>query len=60
MAFDLYPLETMASRKRYYQQAVNSADAPEKWLTVFTHDDATPWAYVGKDDKGRFVAGKPE
>jgi len=60
MAFDLYPLETMASRKRYYQRALNSAAEPKKWLTVFTHDDATPWACVEKDDKGRLVARPPE
>jgi glyoxylase-like metal-dependent hydrolase (beta-lactamase superfamily II) len=48
MAFDLYPLETIASRKKYYAQAI-----PERWLTVFTHDDATPWGYVERGDRGR-------
>ncbi len=51
MAFDLFPLETIDSRKRYYAQAI-----PEKWLTVFTHDPNLPWAYVEKDEKGRMVA----
>jgi glyoxylase-like metal-dependent hydrolase (beta-lactamase superfamily II) len=51
MAFDLYPLETIESRKRYYAQAI-----PEKWLTVFTHDPNLPWAYVEEDEKGRLVA----
>ena len=41
MAFDLYPLDTIESKKRYYAQAL-----PEKWLTVFTHDDKTPWGYA--------------
>jgi len=41
MAFDLFPLDTIASRKRYYTRAL-----PEKWLTVFTHDDKTPWGYA--------------
>ena len=41
MAFDLYPLETIASRKRYYEQAL-----PERWLTVFTHDHQVPYAYI--------------
>ena len=41
MAFDLYPLQTIESRKRYYERAI-----PEQWLTVFTHDPHTPWAYV--------------
>jgi glyoxylase-like metal-dependent hydrolase (beta-lactamase superfamily II) len=48
MAFDLYPLETIESRKKYYAQAI-----PEEWLTVFTHDDQTPWGYVERDERGR-------
>jgi glyoxylase-like metal-dependent hydrolase (beta-lactamase superfamily II) len=51
MGFDLYPLQTVESRKRYYAQSV-----PEKWLTLFTHDKDIPWAYVEKDDKGKMVA----
>jgi glyoxylase-like metal-dependent hydrolase (beta-lactamase superfamily II) len=51
MGFDLYPLDAIASKKRYYAQAI-----PEKWLTVFTHDPNTPWAYVGKDEQGKMVA----
>jgi len=48
MGFDLYPLDVIASRKRYYEKAV-----PEKWLTIFTHDASTPWAYIhrGANDK---------
>jgi glyoxylase-like metal-dependent hydrolase (beta-lactamase superfamily II) len=48
MAFDLFPLETIESRKKYYARAI-----PEKWLTVFTHDDATPWGYVEHGERGR-------
>ena len=51
MAFDLYPLETIESKKQYYARAV-----PEKWLTVFTHDARQPWAYVEKDELGKMVA----
>jgi glyoxylase-like metal-dependent hydrolase (beta-lactamase superfamily II) len=51
MAFDLYPLDTVESKKRYYAQAI-----PERWLTVFTHDPKTPWAYVEKDESGKMVA----
>jgi glyoxylase-like metal-dependent hydrolase (beta-lactamase superfamily II) len=51
MAFDLYPLQTIDSKKNYYAQAI-----PEKWLTVFTHDPQTPWAYVEKDALGKMVA----
>ena len=50
MAFDLFPLETIDSRKRYYEKAI-----PEKWLTIFTHDPNIPWAYVGKDEKGKIT-----
>jgi len=50
MSFDLYPLETIESRKRYYSRAI-----PEKWLTMFTHDPATPWAYLERDDRGKIV-----
>jgi len=51
MSFDLYPLQTIESKKEYYAQAI-----PGKWLTVFTHDPTTPWAYVGKDEAGKMVA----
>jgi len=51
MAFDLFPLETIESRKRYYTQAL-----PEDWLTVFTHDPKVPWAYVERDESGKMVA----
>jgi glyoxylase-like metal-dependent hydrolase (beta-lactamase superfamily II) len=51
MAFDLYPLQTVESKKRYYANAI-----PQKWLTVFTHDAKTPWAYVEKDEGGKMVA----
>jgi len=51
MAFDLYPLQTIESKKEYYSQSI-----PQKWLTVFTHDPQTPWAYVEKDEIGKMVA----
>ncbi|HEX4783308.1 MAG TPA: MBL fold metallo-hydrolase [Candidatus Sulfotelmatobacter sp.] len=51
MAFDLYPLQTIESKKQYYLRAI-----PEKWLTVFTHDPTTPWAYVEMDEAGKMVA----
>jgi len=55
MAFDLFPLETIANKKRYYAQAI-----PEKWLTLFTHDPNMPWAYVERDDKEKMVARAAE
>jgi len=51
MGFDLYPLETIESKKRYYARSI-----PEKWLTVFTHDAKTPWAYIEHDELGKMVA----
>ena len=53
MAFDLYPLQTIESRKKYYAEAI-----PEKWLTVFTHDPQTPWGYVERDEKGKLGLAK--
>jgi len=54
MGFDLYPLQTIESKKLYYAQSV-----PERWLTVFTHDPKTPWAYVEKDGLGKMQAKPP-
>lgn len=51
MSFDLYPLDTIASKKEYYSRSI-----PEKWLTVFTHDPKTPWAYIEQDPSGKLVA----
>jgi glyoxylase-like metal-dependent hydrolase (beta-lactamase superfamily II) len=54
MSFDLYPLETIASKKQYYAQSLS-----EDWLTVFTHDPTTPWGHVIKDEGGKMVLRKP-
>ncbi len=54
MGFDLYPLDTIESKKRYYARSI-----PEKWLTVFTHDPRMPWAYVEQEESGKMVATKP-
>jgi glyoxylase-like metal-dependent hydrolase (beta-lactamase superfamily II) len=51
MGFDLYPLQTIESKKHYYAKSI-----PEKWLTVFTHDARMPWAYVEQDELGKMVA----
>jgi len=50
MAFDVFPLDTIESKKNYYARAI-----PERWLTVFTHDDATPWGYIERGEKGRLA-----
>src|ERR1700758_1871050 len=48
MAFDLFPLDTIQNKKNYYARAI-----AERWITVFTHDDATPWGYIERGEKGR-------
>jgi glyoxylase-like metal-dependent hydrolase (beta-lactamase superfamily II) len=50
MAFDLFPLQSLESRKRYYAEAV-----PQRWLTMFTHDPSLPWGYIEKDEKGKMT-----
>jgi glyoxylase-like metal-dependent hydrolase (beta-lactamase superfamily II) len=47
MAYDLFPLETIDNKKKYYERAI-----PEQWLTIFTHDPDVPWAFLDN------VAGK--
>src|SRR5690349_165084 len=51
MAYDLFPLETIENRKKFYEQAIR-----EKWLVVFTHEPNTPMVYRDRDGKGRVVA----
>ncbi|HET7873665.1 MAG TPA: MBL fold metallo-hydrolase [Terriglobales bacterium] len=50
MAYDLFPLECIEQRKKYYADVV-----PGRWLTMFTHDPHVPWAYIAKED-GKFSA----
>ncbi len=49
MGYDLFPLDTIESKKRFYAEAV-----PEQWLVIFTHDARTPWAYVEKTGEGKY------
>jgi glyoxylase-like metal-dependent hydrolase (beta-lactamase superfamily II) len=55
MAYDVYPLETIESRKRFYARAV-----PERWLTIFTHDHFTPWGYLESPKPGKVVLAGAE
>jgi glyoxylase-like metal-dependent hydrolase (beta-lactamase superfamily II) len=50
MGFDLYPLETIESRKKYYAESIVG-----KWLTMFTHDPDIPWGYVEKKEDGKMA-----
>jgi glyoxylase-like metal-dependent hydrolase (beta-lactamase superfamily II) len=47
MAYDLFPLETIASRHRFYEESI-----PQKWLCVFTHEPDTPMVNLQLDEKG--------
>jgi len=51
MSFDLFPIDTIESKKKYYAESI-----PEKWLTIFTHDPDLPWAYVERDAEGKLLA----
>ena len=55
MAYDLYPLETIENRKRFYLQAL-----PEAWLVIFTHDHAMPWAHLHQNERGKIIARQVE
>jgi glyoxylase-like metal-dependent hydrolase (beta-lactamase superfamily II) len=50
MSFDLYPVQSVESRKRFYSRAL-----PENWLVMFTHDHQIPWAYLQKDERGKIA-----
>jgi glyoxylase-like metal-dependent hydrolase (beta-lactamase superfamily II) len=45
MSYDLFPVETMEQKKRFYAEAVE-----QQWLVIFTHDHFTPWGYVERGE----------
>ncbi len=45
MAYDLFPLEAIENRKKYYAEA-----SPCQWLTMFTHDPKVSWAYLDRQN----------
>ena len=49
MAYDLFPMETIENKKRFYDQAI-----PGRWLVIFTHDPAIPWGYVKETGTGKY------
>lgn len=49
MGFDLYPLETMANKDHWLQQA-----AAEDWLCIFEHETAEPFGHLVEDRPGRW------
>lgn len=44
MAYDLFPLEAIENRKKYYAEAI-----PGQWLTMFTHDPKVTWGVIRKE-----------
>lgn len=50
MAFDLYPMETLANKKRLLPEL-----AGERALVVFPHDPSTPWTRL-EERKGRILS----
>ncbi|HEV3276216.1 MAG TPA: MBL fold metallo-hydrolase [Terriglobia bacterium] len=54
MSFDLYPLETLASKRRLLPELVRS-----QAMVIFGHDAAMPWARLAERD-GRLVANRVE
>ncbi|HEY1338860.1 MAG TPA: MBL fold metallo-hydrolase [Bryobacteraceae bacterium] len=53
-AFDLYPLETIENKERWFGRA-----ASERWMCAFAHDPELPFARIEADEKGRFRALLP-
>ena len=54
MSYDVFPLDTIESRKRFFAKAV-----PQQWLTIFTHDHEHPWTYLDEPKPGKVVAREP-
>ena len=51
MGYDLYPLDTLDSKKRWLPKA-----ATERWLGFFEHESESPWARIVEEKPGRFRA----
>jgi glyoxylase-like metal-dependent hydrolase (beta-lactamase superfamily II) len=51
MGYDLFPLETIDNRKKFYEEAIR-----ENWLVVFTHEPQTPAVFLARDEKGKITA----
>ena len=51
MGFDLYPLDTLYSKKRFYAEAIK-----ENCLVLITHDPKVPMAYIEQKEDGKYLA----
>ena len=54
MAYDLFPMEIIENKKRFYDEAI-----PGRWLVIFTHDPAIPWGYVKEMGTGKYGVDGP-
>jgi glyoxylase-like metal-dependent hydrolase (beta-lactamase superfamily II) len=54
MAYDLFPMETIENKQRFYDEAI-----PGRWLVILTHDPAIPWGYVKEAGAGKFSVEAP-
>jgi glyoxylase-like metal-dependent hydrolase (beta-lactamase superfamily II) len=55
MSYDLDPLLVIENRHRFYAEAI-----PQEWLVMFSHDLRVPWAYIQRDEKGKYSYQAPE
>ncbi len=55
MSYDVYPLDTIESRRRYYAESI-----PGKWLTIFTHDHEVPWGFIESPKPGKYTVRRAE
>ncbi|MBI4463586.1 MAG: MBL fold metallo-hydrolase [Acidobacteria bacterium] len=55
MAFDLYPVETLATKRRILPRAVQ-----EKWIIVFDHDPEVPAGYIVETSPGALSVAPAE
>jgi len=58
MSYDTFPIECIDNKKRYYAEALNTPEDPHRFLTIFTHDHETPWAWLRHNQRGRVVADR--
>jgi len=53
MGYDLFPLTTLAEKKRWLPQALD-----EKWVIVYEHDPLVPASRLKMSERGQIAAGE--
>jgi hypothetical protein len=54
MGYDLFPLTTLAEKKRWLPQALS-----EKWVIVYEHDPLVPAGRLALSERGHIAPGEP-